>query len=93
MWPLVLLPCGDGVRPLLLPLAAALPSLSVTEQSSSGLTSSSVAGMGRGQVEAAGAALQPRARGSRSTPCEGTHKRPLCPREGRQQWAPSLRGK
>ena len=48
MWPLVLLPCGDGVRPLLPPSAAALPSLSVTERSSSGLASSSVAGMERG---------------------------------------------
>ena len=47
MWPLVLLPRGDGVRPLLLPSAAALPSLPVTERSSSGLASSSVVGMVR----------------------------------------------
>ena len=47
MWPLVLLPHGDGVRPLLLPSAAALPSLPVTERSSSGLASSSIAGMVR----------------------------------------------
>ena len=37
MWPLVLLPRGDKVRPLLLSSAAALPSLSVGERSISGL--------------------------------------------------------
>ena len=45
MWPLVLLPCGDKVRPLLLSSAAALPSLSVGERGISGLASSSDAGM------------------------------------------------
>ena len=45
MWPLVLLPRGDKVRPLLLSSAAALPSLSVGERGISGLASSSDAGM------------------------------------------------